>query len=785
MKPILQIITLCLLFTQTTMANTLTVKQDSTGDYNIIQDAIDAATNSDTILVWPGTYFENIEIIGKNITLGSLHLTTGDESYIFNTIIDANQNGSCVVFKSGVNNAVLQGFTLQHGSGYFVYPFYQLGGGVLILESSANVVHCIIKDNSAHEGGGGISIWKGDTEIVNCTIKNNFTNNSGGGISCAQYSTIKLEGTNIFNNQAYLAGGGLTIGYRSSGEFDENNLCNIYLNFSSWGSDIIQGDYKLLHVIVDTFTVLNPDAYFLLAVDGNGFPSDSISYSMLNQKITPVDADLFVNPVTGDNNNTGLSADSHLKSIAFAYSKIAVDSLEKNTIHLANGLYSDSTNNEKFPLNIRPFINITGQSREGTVLDGRYESMLIKGNHFVSNYTFKNMTMKKGNFVDYLDFANNREIFGKLYWENENISFDSIIFTDGTCDAGKAGLRVTKSNNTRITNCTFQNIKGDAALRIALWNSADTCRVYNSFFLNNKPDYNNQEHLIGRGLNLSGGYGEGVGIVTNSLFENNDKEALWAQSLDIYLTNCTFVNNSLEVPGETVGILIGGSTLKMLNCIFFNNGEYPVWVASWEDIEGNLFVNNSLLEGGEESITVKGNSHLYYDDQTNIDTDPFFLNKWEHPYQIDNGSPCIDAGTLANLPDFIELPEYDLAGNPRIVGDSIDMGAYEWNPTVGVDEYLPVFKKEKPKLLRAAPNPFSWNTTISANWDFEGHVQIEIYNNAGLRVKVLKSGAFGPGSIQARWQGDDQTGNILPAGIYHVVMFWDGREIEGMKVVKK
>ena len=56
------------------------------------------------------------------------------------------------------------------------------------------------------------------------------------------------------------------------------------------------------------------------------------------------------------------------------------------------------------------------------------------------------------------------------------------------------------------------------------------------------------------------------------------------------------------------------------------------------------------------------------------------------PYQITDGPPCIDAGTLANLPDFIESSEYDLAGNPRIVGDSIDMGAYEWNPTVGIDK---------------------------------------------------------------------------------------------------
>ena len=154
MKQILQILTLILLLTQTTLADTLTVKQDNTGDYTIIQDAINASTDGDTVLVWPGTYFENVEITGKNITLASRHLTTGDESYIYSTIIDGNQSGSCVVFKSGVNDAVVQGFTVQHGSGYLLYPYYPIGGGIMVNETSVKIIQCIIKDNSAFEGGG-------------------------------------------------------------------------------------------------------------------------------------------------------------------------------------------------------------------------------------------------------------------------------------------------------------------------------------------------------------------------------------------------------------------------------------------------------------------------------------------------------------------------------------------------------------------------------------------------------------------------------------------------------
>jgi len=53
-------------------------------------------------------------------------------------------------------------------------------------------------------------------------------------------------------------------------------------------------------------------------------------------------------------------------------------------------------------------------------------------------------------------------------------------------------------------------------------------------------------------------------------------------------------------------------------------------------------------------------------------------------------------------------------------------------------------------------------------------------------VKVLKSGhSNGKGSIKSKWNGKNQNGNILPAGIYHVVMFWEGEEIDTLKVVKQ
>ena len=87
---------------------------DSSGDgsvtspFRTIQFAIEHNNTSDgdIILVGPGTYTENINFRGKDITVGSLTLTTGDKSYVSETIIDGGSptnadSASVVSFVSG------------------------------------------------------------------------------------------------------------------------------------------------------------------------------------------------------------------------------------------------------------------------------------------------------------------------------------------------------------------------------------------------------------------------------------------------------------------------------------------------------------------------------------------------------------------------------------------------------------------------------------------------------------------------------------------------------------
>jgi hypothetical protein len=84
------------------------------GDFSSIQAAHDAASAGDTVLVAPGTYVGQITVT-KAITLASHYLTTGDESYIGNTILDGDGAAFVIQIPISVGDRpTIQGFTIQN-----------------------------------------------------------------------------------------------------------------------------------------------------------------------------------------------------------------------------------------------------------------------------------------------------------------------------------------------------------------------------------------------------------------------------------------------------------------------------------------------------------------------------------------------------------------------------------------------------------------------------------------------------------------------------------------------
>ncbi|HGY92759.1 MAG TPA: hypothetical protein ENK43_16440, partial [Planctomycetes bacterium] len=76
-----------------------------------IQSAINAAAPGDVVQVGPGTYVENLDLLGKEIQL----IGAGPDL----TTIDGNQSGAVIVCKSDEGpGTLIEGFTITNGSGF-------------------------------------------------------------------------------------------------------------------------------------------------------------------------------------------------------------------------------------------------------------------------------------------------------------------------------------------------------------------------------------------------------------------------------------------------------------------------------------------------------------------------------------------------------------------------------------------------------------------------------------------------------------------------------------------
>ncbi|MBI5787620.1 MAG: thrombospondin type 3 repeat-containing protein [Candidatus Schekmanbacteria bacterium] len=201
-------------------------------NFSTIQGAIDAAYNGCEIVVRAGTYPENLNFLGKAVTVRS-------ESGAAGTIIDGGASGSVVTFASGESaTSVLDGFTLTNGSGT-PNGEYAYGGGIYCLSASPVITNCTIHSNTALNGGG-IYCSKSSPDITDCAFNDNAAQ-YGAAIYCDNSSPVITRGSMV-NNSASSYGGGLYCRYSSPAITD----CTISGNSAATNGGGIAGDYSSL-----------------------------------------------------------------------------------------------------------------------------------------------------------------------------------------------------------------------------------------------------------------------------------------------------------------------------------------------------------------------------------------------------------------------------------------------------------------------------------------------------------------------------------------------------------
>lgn len=583
-------------------------------DYGTIQEGIDAAGEGNTVLVAPGTYYENITV-DKNITLASHYKVTGDTSYISSTIIDGGENGRVITIGSGLDSATLvTGFSITNGQnnsqgggiliGAYADPVLdhlrvfgnaaQYGGGLFMASSEAQIKECSFSGNTANNKGGGVCIqsWNywDEMKLVNVLIENNHAP-WGGGLATCDVSNPVLSGVTIRNNTADLGGG---ISMEAYSSFDSVNRCNIYMNAAGLGADLWRQDDWVQPIIVDTFTVMYPTEF-------HAHHPGNFSFNILNGKFNQVEEDLYVSP-SGDNENSGLTPADPLKTIFHALTIIVPDSLIRRKVYLLDGTYSQQENSEFFPVNLIDHIDLSGTADNLVILDADSLSRVM---HLYGN---------DSNMISGLTLAGgSHQHGGGIFISNSAPLLEGLTIRD---NSSVNGAGVYNAGTPTIMNCSV--INNSATGNGGGIFSADTAWIFHTSISGN-------EATEGGGIYNAGGcYLEldSAGIVNNHAAEQGGGICCLSGSLT-RLDQSTVSHNSAGYSGGGVYCYdesmqeLAGSWITYNTAEFHGGGIYnPTPYTVFDSISQSSIYLNEAAAGNDLY-------HYYGDYVTHVIADTF------------------------------------------------------------------------------------------------------------------------------------------------------------------
>jgi len=202
-------------------------------DYPTIQEAVNASSPGDTIVVGDGSYTENIAVTRD-------HLTIKSQNGAGSTIVAAANSSACV-FAVNADYVSITGFTVTGAAGEFQ-------AGIYLRESR----YCNISNNIALNSYDGISL----AYSYNNTLTNNTAKwNTFDGILVALSGNNTLTG-NTANENDYL---GIRLYFSPPNTLRNNSMNNNLCNFYSWSWSLSE-----LKQDVDTSNIVDGKPVYLL-----------------------------------------------------------------------------------------------------------------------------------------------------------------------------------------------------------------------------------------------------------------------------------------------------------------------------------------------------------------------------------------------------------------------------------------------------------------------------------------------------------------------------------------
>ena len=322
---------------------------------------------------------------------------------------------------------------------------------------------------------------------------------------------------------------------------------------------------------------------------------------------------------------------------------------------------------------------------------------------------------------------------GGICCENSSPAITHNIISNNSAYNGGGGIECfgiyNASNATIAGNIISYNT---ASYGGGIYSSNNSPKILNNFISNNTASNGGGIYCANDGT---------PAIINNAISNNSATDGGGGICCDYTYGNPSFANNTFSNNSAARG---GGlfcslySNITLQNSILWGNTASTSGQQVYLDDENsdpNFYYCD--LQGGTDAFGL--NSGIFYTGiyQHNIDTIPVFVSPSAGSgagfdgvtadWSPEETSPCINAGS----PDTtgLSLPALDLAGNPRIKGDRIDIGAYEYPLPNSINEIQNSFSVD------IYPNPAMNDISI----EMKQKSEIEISNIEGQIIKTIFS----------------------------------------------
>ena len=617
---------------------------------------------------------------------------------------------------TGANNAILDGVTITGGNADLISTDDN-GAGMLNNVSSPTLTNVILSGNSVANFGGGIYNNAGNPTLINVTISGN-TAYRGGGIyndgGSPTLTNVILSGNlsgnhggGMFNSggnptltNVTISGNQMADGF-GGGLYNEASSTPQIRNSIIWGnnSSAITNELGATPTISTSIVEGSGGSgdgwpLILLGFDGGGNLDANPSFVALGNAAPSTDGDLrlligspainagndaVVTVITDRDGNprirstrvdmgayeyglvryvwggaTGVN-DGSSWTDAYTSLKVALAAAANgDELWVATGTYTlTPTNNPAESFQLLPGVAIYGGF-------AATETQLSQRNWVANVVTLSGDLMGD----DQPNFVNNSDNSYHVVTGADDAILDGVTISGGNAngvdpDSNGAGM-LNNASSPSLTNVTFS---GNSATSEGggLYNTLSSPILTNVTFSGNRAASggaiaNWSSILVLTNGTFSGNYAVNGGAIANM------------NSSNLVLTNGTISGNSASTNGG--GLYNSGSNLQLRNSIIWGNSATNSGPGLYNTTTWIILVRHSWIEGGYGDV---GTGDPLFVAPVAATSAPTTTGD----YRLQAASLAINAGDNAVITTMT-----DRDGNPRIVGGTVDLGAYEAAPSV-------------------------------------------------------------------------------------------------------